>query len=92
MANKPTATLRDGNLKATIWKRTGEEGSFYSVQLTRSYTDEAGQWHDTSSFIGTELLRIARLADRAYDRTDALRQEDRDAAQANSTPDDGRRS
>jgi hypothetical protein len=90
MANKPIDTLRDGSIKATIWKRTTDSSAFYSVELTRSYKDEAGQWHDASSFIGDELLRIARLAGKAYDRTEELRQQDR--AAADPTPGDGRRS
>jgi len=72
--NKPTETLRDGSLKATIWKNEGEKGPFFSVSLTRIYTDDAGNYHDSDSFSGSELLRIARLASRAYDRIADLRQ------------------
>jgi len=72
--NKPTETLRDGSLKATIWKNDGEKGPFFSVSLTRIYTDDAGNYHDSDSFSGSELLRIARLASRAYDRIADLRQ------------------
>lgn len=74
MANTPETTLRDGNLKATIWKNVGENGDFFTVTLTRTYTDEAGNYHDSSSFSGSELLRIAHLARRAYDATSELRQ------------------
>ena len=85
--NKPIDTIRDGSLKATIWKRTSEKSTFYSVELTRSYRDENGKWHDSKSFVGDELLRIARLANIAYDETLAHRAADR----AESTqPDDGR--
>ncbi|MCB9871507.1 MAG: hypothetical protein H6837_16745 [Planctomycetes bacterium] len=77
--NKPTETLRDGSLKATIWKNDGEKGPFFSVSLTRIYTDAAGNYHDSDSFSGSELLRIAHLASRAYDRIADLRQ-----AEANS--------
>lgn len=76
MANKPIDTLRDGSLKATIWKNFGEKGNFYTVNLTRTYKDEAGNYHDSDSFSGSELLRIARLAGKAYDRTSELRQQD----------------
>lgn len=72
--NKPTETLRDGSLKATIWKNEGEKGPFFSVSLTRIYTDPAGNYHDSDSFSGSELLRIAHLASRAYDRIADLRQ------------------
>ena len=73
MANQPIETLRDGSLKATIWKNFGDRGNYYSVQLARSYTDDGGDWKESNSFIGDELLRIARLAGRAYDRATALR-------------------
>lgn len=72
--NRPTETLRDGSLKATIWKNFGDNGNFYTVTLARSFKDEADQWQETSSFSGSQLLRIARLAGRAYDRVSALRQ------------------
>ena len=79
MTNSPIETIRDGNLKATIWKNLGEKGNFYTVDLTRSYKDEAGNWHDSKCFSGSELLRIVRLASQAYDRTNELRQADRAA-------------
>lgn len=74
MANQPTDTLRDGSLKATIWKNEGEKGAFFSVNLSRTYKDDAGNYHDSDSFSGSELLRIAHLASRAYDRVAQLRQ------------------
>ena len=86
--NLPLDTFRDGSLKATIWKRETDGKPFYSVELTRSYTSKDGKWRDSSSFVGDELLRIARLAQIAYDETLHHRQADR----APATPDDGRRS
>lgn len=50
-----------------------------SVKLTRTYQDDAGN-HDTGSFSGSELLRIAHLAGKAYDRVGAQRAEDKAAA------------
>jgi len=79
--NKPIDTIRDGQLKATIWKNDGEKGPFYSVNFTRTYTDEAGNFHDSDSFSGTELLRIMQLSAKAYDRTRELRTADRTAAE-----------
>jgi hypothetical protein len=63
---KPVDTLRDGSLKAVIWANFGEKGTFYSVQITRTYKDENG-YHETGSFSGSELLRVARLMNIAYD-------------------------
>ena len=64
--NRPYSTIRDGGLKATLWQRQGEKGSFYTVELSRTYTDADGKFHDSHSYSGSELLRIARLADIAY--------------------------
>ena len=74
MANTPETTLRDGNIKATIWKNFGEKGNFFTVTLTRTYQDEGGNYHDSNSFSGSELLRAAHLANRAYDTVSDLRQ------------------
>ena len=76
--NKPI-TLRDGLLSAKIWRNAAKEGAGYrySVDLVRSYTDAAGAWHDATSFSGTELLRISRLAQQAYDRIADMRAADR---------------
>lgn len=68
---KPFETIRDGNIKATIWvshpKDAEDKGPFYRVQITRTWRDEQGKYHDSDSFSGTELLRVARLAHIAYD-------------------------
>ena len=80
-SNQPTLTIRDGALKATIWKNFGENGNFYSVELSRTYTDSAGEFHESNSFSGNELLRIARLAEQAYDEILSLRAIDRETTE-----------
>lgn len=67
-ANKPVATLRDGAIKATIWGNLSDNGRVrYSIDISRSYTDDQGAWHDTHYFGRNELLRVARLAGKAFD-------------------------
>ena len=78
--DQPIDTIRDGSLKATIWKRFGEKGTFYTVELSRTYTDEQGKYHDSHSYSGSEPLRIARLANIAYDEIAIYRAKDREAA------------
>ena len=81
MANTPIDTLRDGNIKATIWANFGEKGTFYTVDISRTYQDASGTFHDSHSFSGAELLRVSRLADNAYTEIGIHRQNDRmDAA------------
>lgn len=74
---KPVDTIRDGSLKATIWANFGEKGTFYSVQLSRSYQDAENNWHESDSFTNSQLLRIARLAHIAYDEILIRRNEDK---------------
>ena len=81
-ANKPIETLRDGSMKAAIWKNPGkgDKPPFYSVEITRSYKDDSDKWHDSHSFTGSELLRAARLAEIAYGQVLVLKAKDRAAA------------
>lgn len=73
-SNQPVETIRDGALKATIWENPTEDGQTrHSIQIVRSYTDSAGNWHETSRYSRSELLRVSRLADRAYDLIAELR-------------------
>lgn len=64
---KPVTTLRDGAIKATIWKNTGENGVFFSVTFARTYTNSDGNPQDTDSFTGSQLLKLSRIAAKAYD-------------------------
>ena len=79
-SNKPVDTLRDGAIKATIWRNFGEKsGTFYTVEISRTYTDEQGGYQDAHSFSGTEPLRVARLAHIAYDEIAILKANDAQA-------------
>ncbi|MEO1015187.1 MAG: hypothetical protein AAFX08_08365 [Pseudomonadota bacterium] len=73
--NTPIETLRDGNLKAAIWKNEGENGAYFSVTLAKTWKDDRGKFHDTQSFSGTDLLRVAELSRSAYARSNELRRE-----------------
>ncbi|MGB0696279.1 MAG: hypothetical protein ACPGOY_11560 [Rhodospirillaceae bacterium] len=74
--NGPEDKVQDGNIKASIWRNTGEERDFFSVSVARTYKDEQGNYRDTNSFIGADLLKLSRVAEKAYDRTEELRRED----------------
>lgn len=75
--NGPADVLRDGNIKATIWKNERENGPSFSTVFARTWQDEEGAYRDSHSFSGTELLRVSELARAAYVRTNELRQEHR---------------
>ncbi|MBK6895476.1 MAG: hypothetical protein IPH06_12945 [Alphaproteobacteria bacterium] len=76
-SNRPEDVLRDGNIKATIWKNERENGPAFSTVFSRTWQDDEGAYRDSHSFSGTELLRVSELARDAYTRTNALRQEHR---------------
>ena len=75
-SNKPADTLRDGRITAKIWKNAGQKGVRYSVVISRFYQDQNGNYRDSDTFSNGELLRVARLAHKAYDRIAELRAED----------------
>ncbi|PHQ71096.1 MAG: hypothetical protein COB93_03980 [Sneathiella sp.] len=76
MTKKPEATIRDGAIKATIWRETSEKGDYFPTTLTRTYKDEkTGDYRESGSFLGTDLLKVSSLAAEAYQQGRALRQE-----------------
>ena len=79
----PEATLRDGALKAAIWRNPGDNGDLYSVSITRTWQDKSGQYHETSRFSPTECLKVSQLAQRACDKVAGLRQDSNQYRQAN---------
>ena len=69
----PIDTLRDGALHASIWKNQGENGTFFSVTFGRTFTDnKTEEVRDADSFSGAQLLKLARLAEKAYDQVGKL--------------------
>ena len=72
--NGPVDTIRDGAIKATIWKNEGEHGTFFTAEVTRTYTDAKDGFHDSVSMSATQLLKQSRLASKAYDRIRELQQ------------------
>ena len=69
MTNTPAFKLRDGTITATAWANTSEKGVFYSVDISRSYKTDDGEWKETSSFSGNDALRASNLLTQAYNRT-----------------------
>lgn len=73
--NAPLGTLRDGRLKATVWQNDSETGPYHTVTLAKIYEDSAGNWQESNSFSAGDLLRVAELARRAYNKVADIRQE-----------------
>lgn len=79
---RPVETIRDGAIKAAIWKNEGEKGAFFSVTVARTYKGDDGQLHDSDSFSGTQLLHLAHVLGKAYDRVDRLAHAEKAKAKA----------
>lgn len=84
MSNEPKLKLRDGLICATVWENSfeSEDGTRkrISIDINRSYKD-GEEWKETSSFSPTELLKVARLAERAYEQILSTRQAEKEGAQ-----------
>ena len=75
--NKPVDTLRDGSLSATIWANPAKNGGIrYSVELSRSYTDQNEKWQKTNYLSNGEILRGSHLLVKAHERIGELRRLD----------------
>lgn len=74
---KPMITLRDGALKAALWRNQSDNGTHYSVQFTKIYTTGDKQVKDTHSFSQSDLLRLSHMAHKAYDLISEYREQDK---------------
>ena len=70
--NRPVETLREGPLKAALWRNESERGAYHSVTLARTYKDRDGQLQETSSFRAKDMLGLSELARRAHHHTHDL--------------------
>lgn len=68
----PEDTVRDGNIKGTIWRREGQNYDFFTTDLAKTYKDKDGNLKDTHSFNKDDLLRVAEVARRSHNRVAAL--------------------
>lgn len=81
----PAHKIRIGTLQATIWRNAGENGPWYSLNLTRGYKADDG-WRETDSLGFDDLLAAAKLLDLAHgwvlSQIDADRKARQEAKQA----------
>ena len=55
---KPAFTIREDNVKASIWLNQSEKGDFYNVTLSRVYKEEDGTLKDTHSMGKYDLIKV----------------------------------
>jgi hypothetical protein len=60
--NKPTHTLRCGNIKATIWQNVSEKGPFFATTFARPFKDQSGAWRNSTSFDLQDLDALMNVA------------------------------
>ena len=61
MSNLPAHKIKLGLVVATIWDNDGS----YSVDISRSYKNDQNEWKNTSSLFQSDLLNVAKCAERA---------------------------
>ena len=59
---QPANTLRCGNIKATIWQNTSENGPFFSIIIFRPFKDQSGAWRNGTSFGLNDLEALVTVA------------------------------
>lgn len=62
----PAHKLRINNISAIIWRNSSDNGSWYSVQIKRSYKNNDDEWRDTDALGQDDLLTAAKLLDQAH--------------------------
>jgi hypothetical protein len=63
--NKPTHTVRRGNIKATIWQNVSEKGPFSATTFSRPFKDQSGAWRNGTSFGLNDLEALMTVAHEA---------------------------
>src|SRR5271154_6540228 len=64
--SKPAHKIRNGVLQVTIWRNSGDKGSWFSVTSSRSYKQGDETWKETDSLNFDDLLSMAKLFDLAH--------------------------
>ena len=71
---KPVSKVTLWPITAAIWRNENAKGEpFYNVTFERTYKDEAGELQNSASFSASDLLLLAKVADRAHSEIYKLR-------------------
>ncbi len=63
----PDKKFKAGGLTATVWKGISQKGTYFSVQLAKSYKDKENNWKTTSSLRENEVPKAVVLLQKAYE-------------------------
>jgi hypothetical protein len=75
----PAHKIRVANLHVTIWRNSGDNGPWYSLEPARSYKKGDETWEEVTSLSGDEPLVMAELLRQAWAWVSRQRQADYDA-------------
>ena len=75
--NQPVAKHRDGAVETAVWRRDTDKGPVFNTERTRSYQDKEGNWQKTHAIPERDLLKAARLDQKAYESIQQLRDQER---------------
>jgi hypothetical protein len=64
--SQPAQKFGFGALRVTVWRNTGDKGTWYSVVPARSYKQGDETWKETESLNFDDLLAMAKLLDLAH--------------------------
>jgi hypothetical protein len=78
---KPQWHLKAGLLEAACWKSVvkdedGRNRDFFTLTIQRAYKDKDAKWQRTHSLRRQDLLPMARLLGKAYDKLSAGTQDE----------------
>lgn len=91
MSNSPIKVIRAGYIKGTIWENKNKKGEIYhSIDISRSYRDGEGKWHETNQLFTEQLPQARVVADNSYafihERLNNLRAEQKSEESDKSAP------
>jgi hypothetical protein len=67
-----------GHVQAAIWRNVSEGAVFYNATFSLRYRDQGGEWKTSTTFSHLDLLALAKCADLAFDRIEALKKQDKE--------------
>ena len=70
--NMPEKKFRAGAISSTVWAnpgktKDGQDITYRTVSIERSYTDKEGKWQNTSSFRANDLPKATLVLQKAYE-------------------------
>lgn len=63
--NPPVHEVRLGRIKGLVWENETQNGTRYSVTISRLYKDD-DSWHESNSFDRDDLPLVAKVADKLH--------------------------